>query len=55
MMVLQAGETGNALEGGLKYRHHHLICIRCDRAISVQDDLPEGLEGKLSLLPDSVL
>ncbi|MCI8286639.1 MAG: hypothetical protein HFH89_03050 [Lachnospiraceae bacterium] len=55
MMVLYAEGTGDAQEGGLKYHYYHLICIRCGRVISFQDDLWEELERKLLLLPDSVL
>ena len=41
-------EMGSALEGTGKHRHHHLICIKCGRVISFQDDLLEELEGKIA-------
>ncbi len=40
-------EMGSALEGTVRHRHHHLICIKCGRVISFQDDLLEELEGKI--------
>lgn len=41
-------EMGSALEGGLRHRHHHLICIKCGKVISFRDDLLEGLEEKIA-------
>jgi len=41
-------EMGSALESGLRHRHHHLICIKCGKVISFQDDLLEGLEEKIA-------
>ena len=40
-------EMGSALESAGKHRHHHLVCIKCGRGISFQDDLLEELEGKI--------
>lgn len=41
-------EMGSALEGGLRHRHHHLICIKCGKVVSFRDDLLEGLEEKIA-------
>ncbi len=41
-------EMGSALEGTGKHRHHHLICIKCGRVISFQDDLLEELEREIA-------
>ena len=41
-------EMGCALEGTGRHRHHHLICIKCGRVISFQDDLLEELEEKIA-------
>lgn len=41
-------EMGSALEGTGRHRHHHLICIKCGRVISFQDDLLEELEEKIT-------
>ena len=40
-------EIGNGKEGGTKHRHHHLVCRKCGRVISFQDDLLEELEDKI--------
>ena len=41
-------EMGHAKDSGQKHRHHHLICLKCGRVISFQDDLLEELEGKIT-------
>ena len=41
-------EMGSALEGTVRHRHHHLICIKCGRVTPFQDDLLEELEGKIA-------
>lgn len=41
-------EMGSALESGRKHRHHHLICIKCGRVFSFQEDLLEELEAKIA-------
>lgn len=41
-------EMGSALESAGRHRHHHLICIKCGKVISFQDDLCEELEGKIA-------
>ena len=41
-------EMGSALEGTGRHRHHHLICIKCGRVLSFQDDLLEELEEKIT-------
>ena len=41
-------EIGSALEGTGRHRHHHLICIKCGRVLSFQDDLLEELEEKIT-------
>lgn len=41
-------EMGNASNHGQKHRHHHLICIKCGKVISFQDDLLEELEAKIA-------
>ena len=41
-------EMGSALESAGKHRHHHLICIKCGRVTPFQDDLLEGLEGRIA-------
>lgn len=41
-------EMGSALESAGRHRHHHLICIKCGKVISFQDDLCEELEGKIT-------
>ena len=40
-------EIGNGKEGGKKHLHHHLVCRKCGRVISFQDDLLEELEDKI--------
>lgn len=39
-------EIGTAHEQ--KHRHHHLICMKCGKVISFQDDLLEELEAKIA-------
>ena len=41
-------EMGNTHGGGKKHHHHHLICMKCGRVISFQDDLLEELEEKIT-------
>ena len=40
-------EIGNEKESVKKHRHHHLICRKCGKVISFQDDLLEKLEDKI--------
>ena len=40
-------EIGSATESESKHRHHHLICNKCGKVLSFQDDLLEELEGKI--------
>ena len=40
-------EIGNVDTKETKHRHHHLICQKCGKVISFQDDLLEGLEKKI--------
>ena len=42
-------EMGNTHSGGKKHHHHHLICMKCGRVISFQDDLLEELEEKITV------
>lgn len=41
-------EMGSALRGERKHHHHHLICEKCGKVISFQDDLLEELEEKIT-------
>lgn len=41
-------EMGSVPERGRKHRHHHLICMKCGKVISFQDDLLEGLEANIA-------
>jgi len=41
-------EIGSGVERGQKHHHHHLICLKCGRVISFQDDLLEGLEREIA-------
>ena len=41
-------EMGSAHGHGQKHHHHHLICMKCGRVISFQDDLLEELEAKIT-------
>ena len=43
-------EMGSALESERKHRHHHLICIKCGRVFSFQEDLLEELEAKITAI-----
>ncbi len=40
-------EIGTWTENEQKHRHHHLICRKCGKVISFQDDLLEELEEKI--------
>lgn len=40
-------EIGDMEKGGTKHHHHHLICSKCGKVISFQDDLLEELEKKI--------
>lgn len=42
-------EMGSDQDAGVKHRHHHLICVKCGRVISFQDDLLEELEKKIAV------
>lgn len=41
-------EMGSAQDVDIKHRHHHLICIKCGKVISFQEDLLEELEAKIA-------
>lgn len=41
-------EIGSAAERGQKHHHHHLICMKCGKVSSFQEDLLEGLEAKIA-------
>ena len=42
-------EMGMAPECGSRHHHHHLICVKCGRVISFQDDLLEDLEERIAI------
>ena len=42
-------EMGRTQERGQKHHHHHLICMKCGKVISFQDDLLEELEEKITI------
>lgn len=42
-------EIGNTHGKQPKHHHHHLICLKCGKVISFQDDLLEELEGKIAV------
>lgn len=41
-------EIGSAPDHKQKHRHHHLICMKCGKVFSFQDDLLEELEEKIA-------
>ena len=41
-------EMGTVPECGSRHHHHHLICVKCGRVISFQDDLLEELEERIT-------
>ena len=41
-------EMGYDHGGRQQHHHHHLICLKCGRVISFQDDLLEELEAKIA-------
>ena len=41
-------EMGSAQESVPRHRHHHLICVKCGKVISFQEDLLEELEAKIT-------
>lgn len=41
-------EMGTASDAGQKHHHHHLICVKCGKVISFQDDLLEELEERIT-------
>lgn len=41
-------ELGSAPDREQKHHHHHLICKKCGKVISFQDDLLEELEEKIT-------
>lgn len=41
-------EMGSAFSHEQKHRHHHLICMKCGKVFSFQDDLLEELEEKIT-------
>lgn len=40
-------EIGDLSENETRHHHHHLICLRCGKVLSFQDDLLEELEEKI--------
>ena len=40
-------EIGDLSENETRHHHHHLICLRCGKVLSFQDDLLEELEDKI--------
>lgn len=40
-------EIGTFNKGKTKHHHHHLICLKCGKVASFEDDLLEGLEQKI--------
>lgn len=42
-------EMGSAPNQKQKHHHHHLICMKCGKVISFQDDLLEELEAKIAV------
>lgn len=40
-------EIGDLRESETRHHHHHLICLRCGKVLSFQDDLLEELEDKI--------
>ncbi len=41
-------EIGNTPNQGKRHHHHHLICRKCGRVFSFQEDLLEELEAKIT-------
>ena len=41
-------EMGMDPECGSRHHHHHLICVKCGKVISFQDDLLEELEQRIA-------
>lgn len=41
-------EMGSSHNHGQKHHHHHLICEKCGKVISFQDDLLEELEERIA-------
>lgn len=41
-------EIGSTAECGQRHHHHHLICMKCGKVASFQEDLLEGLEAKIA-------
>lgn len=41
-------EMGSAPGCGPRHHHHHLICLKCGKVTSFQDDLLEELEGRIA-------
>lgn len=41
-------EIGSAPDREQRHRHHHLICRKCGRVFSFQEDLLEELEAKIT-------
>ena len=40
-------EIGTLNQKEAKHHHHHLICLKCGRVMSFEDDLLEGLENRI--------
>ena len=40
-------EIGTLNQKEAKHHHHHLICLKCGKVMSFEDDLLEGLEKKI--------
>lgn len=40
-------EIGDSRPGEIRHHHHHLICMKCGKVFSFEDDLLEGLEEKI--------
>lgn len=40
-------EIGHLYDGETRHHHHHLICKKCGRVVSFEDDLLEDLENRI--------
>jgi Fur family ferric uptake transcriptional regulator len=40
-------EIGNMDENPMKHHHHHLICVKCQKVFSFEDDLLDELEKRI--------
>lgn len=41
-------EIGSTQDKELKHHHHHLICLKCGKVISFQDDMLEAFEDRIT-------